>query len=109
MYTKKQVLLGVCPIGKFVFSHEDAIRQKNIIFEKLNSWKVNYIAIDEVLPEDQGLVRDQNQVQMVVDFFKEKRIDALFIPHCNFGTEGAAGMIAKKLGVPVLLWGPDSI
>jgi L-fucose isomerase-like protein len=41
-----------------------------------------------------------------VDFFKEKRIDALFIPHCNFGTEGAAGMIAKKLGVPVLLWGP---
>jgi L-fucose isomerase-like protein len=28
------------------------------------------------------------------------------MPHCNFGTEGAVGMIAKKLNVPTLLWGP---
>ncbi|MCP4399292.1 MAG: fucose isomerase, partial [bacterium] len=32
--------------------------------------------------------------------------DALFVPHCNFGTEGAVAIIAKELGVPVLLWGP---
>ena len=38
--------------------------------------------------------------------FQERRIDALFIPHCNFGTEGAAAMIARQCGVPVLLWGP---
>jgi L-fucose isomerase-like protein len=106
MYTKNNVLLGVCPIGKFVFSHEDAIRQKNAIFKRLSEWHVNYISVDEVLPDDQGLVRNQNQVQVVVDYLKEKHIDALFIPHCNFGTEGAAGMIAKKMGVPVLLWGP---
>lgn len=28
------------------------------------------------------------------------------MPHCNFGTEGAVGMIGAKLKVPVLLWGP---
>ena len=32
MKKKKTVLLGVCPIGKFVFSHEDAVRQKKKIF-----------------------------------------------------------------------------
>ena len=26
--TEKKPLLGLCPIGKFVFSNEDAIRQK---------------------------------------------------------------------------------
>ncbi len=103
---KHKVLLGVCPIGKFVFSHEDAIRQKKAILKKLDEWKVDYVTIDEVLPQDDGLVRNQKHVDPVVEYLKAKRIDALFIPHCNFGTEGAAGMIAKKLGVPVLLWGP---
>jgi L-fucose isomerase-like protein len=45
-------------------------------------------------------------VEPVTRYFREKRIDALFVPHCNFGTEGAVGMIARNLGVPVLLWGP---
>jgi len=103
---KHKVLLGFCPIGKFVFSHEDAIRQKKAIMRKLDEWQVDYVTIDELLPGDDGLVRDQKHVDPVVDYLKAKKIDALFIPHCNFGTEGAAGMIAKKLGVPVLLWGP---
>lgn len=101
---KRRLLLGVCPIGKFVFSHEDALRQKRAIFGKLDEWKVDYCGIDEVLPD--GLVRDQRHVEPVVRHFRGKQVDALFVPHCNFGTEGAVGMIARELGVPVLLWGP---
>ncbi len=97
-------VLGVCPIGKFVFSHEDAIRQKQAILQKLDDWDVVYCTIDEVLAD--GLVRDQKHVDAVVAHFKARDIDALFVPHCNFGTEGAVGMIAKKLAVPVMLWGP---
>src|SRR5690606_30503863 len=104
MEMKKSINLGVCPIGKFVFSHEDAVRQKKAIFKKLDEWNVNYCTIDTVLPD--GMVRDQKHVEPVVSYFKQQNIDALFIPHCNFGTEGAAGMIGKLLGVPVLLWGP---
>ncbi len=106
MKRRNQVLLGVCPIGKFVFSHEDAIRQKEAILKKLDAWNVPYVTIDEVLPDQQGIVRHQKDVGPVVEHFKNKGVDALFIPHCNFGTEGAAGMISKKLNVPVLLWGP---
>ena len=105
LYKKKNIaLLGVCPIGKFVFSHEDAVRQKKKIFKKLDELNINYVTIENILPD--GMVRDQKHVDPVVEHFKKEKADALFIPHCNFGTEGAAGMIAKKLGVPTLLWGP---
>lgn len=97
-------LLGICPVGKFVFSHEDAIRQKETLFRKLKEWRIKYCDLEHVLPD--GLVRDQKHVAPVVEYFRKKGIDALFMPHCNFGTEGAVGMIARHLGVPVLLWGP---
>lgn len=99
-----QVKLGYCPIGKFVFSHEDALHYKALIEAKLKQWNVNYISIDGVLPD--GIVRDQSHVEPVVDHLKRAGVDAVFMPHCNFGTEGAVGMIGAKLGVPVLLWGP---
>ena len=104
MKKHSEPLLGVCPIGKFVFSHEDAIRQKKALFKQLDAWKVRYCDLEGVLPD--GLVRDQKHVAPVVAHFKKKGIDALFVPHCNFGTEGAVGMIARLLGVPVLVWGP---
>ena len=100
----KTALLGVCPIGKFVFSHEDAMRQKRAILDKLDEWGVAYRTIDDVVPD--GMVRDQKHVDPVVEHFRREGVDALFVPHCNFGTEGAVGMIGRKLGVPVLLWGP---
>ena len=104
MVSRKQVVAGFCPIGKFVFSHEDAVRFKGLIRERLERWQIRYVDLEPVLPD--GMVRDQKHVAPVVRYFQEQRIDALFIPHCNFGTEGAAAMIAKQCGVPTLLWGP---
>ncbi|MEA1952038.1 MAG: hypothetical protein U9N87_11675 [Planctomycetota bacterium] len=102
--TDKSPLLGLCPIGKFVFSHEDAMRQKSLLVEELKRVGTNYVDIDELLPD--GMVRDQSHVGTVVEHFRRQGIDALFIPHCNFGTEGAAAMIARHCGVPTLLWAP---
>jgi L-fucose isomerase-like protein len=97
-------LLGLCPIGKFLFSHEDALRQKAALVERLGRWGVRFVDLQGVLPD--GIVRSQAHVESVVAHFRAKSIDCLFLPHCNFGTEGAVGMIARKLGVPTLLWGP---
>jgi L-fucose isomerase-like protein len=101
---KRAVRLGLCPIGKFVFSHADAVAQKNQLLGLLRDRGVTFCNLEGVLPD--GIVRDQKHVEPVVQHFRRENIDALFIPHCNFGTEGAAGMIAKQCGVPVLLWGP---
>ena len=99
------VTLGLAPIGKFVFSHQDAIKQKQIIQQKLHDLDIRFIDLDEALPDDDGIIRDQSHVEPAVRHFDGK-IDALFIPHCNFGTEGAAAMLTKRLGLPTLLWGP---
>ena len=104
MKSHRQPLMGLCPIGKFVFSHEEAVRFKGLIRDRFDRWQVRYVDLDAVLPD--GIVRDQKHVEPVVRFFLEQQVDALFIPHCNFGTEGAAAMIAKKCGVSTLLWGP---
>ena len=100
----KLPLIGLCPIGKFVFSHEDAMRMKRQVFERFDQWKIEHVNLDSLLPD--GMVRDQAHVEPVVRYFREQQIDGLFIPHCNFGTEGAAAMIAKRCEVPTLLWGP---
>ena len=101
---QKKPLLGLCPIGKFVFSNEDAVRYKKRLQAKLDGWNVGYVDLEGVLED--GLVKDQKQVEKTVAHFEQAGIDCLFIPHCNFGTEGAAAMVAKKLDVPTLLWGP---
>lgn len=101
----KQVpLMGLCPIGKFVFSNEDAIRYKKILQEKLTQWGFPYVDLEGVLPD--GLIKDQSHVDAAVSHFKKAGVDCVFMPHCNFGTEGAVGAIARKLEVPVLMWGP---
>lgn len=97
-------LLGLAPIGKFIFSHEDALRYKAEVQQLLDEMGVRYLNLDAVLPD--GMVREQAHVEPVVRHFQQAGVDALFMPHCNFGTEGAVGMIAKKLALPTLLWGP---
>ena len=101
---EKKPLMGLCPIGKFVFSNEDAIRQKRLLQARLAEWNVPFVDLESVLED--GLVKDQAHVDAAVAHFRGQGVDCLFMPHCNFGTEGAVGMIARKLGVPVLLWGP---
>jgi len=102
--TVRPFKLAFCPIGKFVFSHEDALRQKQAIRGVLERLAVDYVDLETVLPD--GMVRDHKHVEPVVEHFRGRHVDGLFIPHCNFGTEGAAGEIARRLEVPTLLWGP---
>ncbi|MCI8598641.1 MAG: hypothetical protein HFJ10_09405 [Lachnospiraceae bacterium] len=96
--------LGVCPIGKVLFSHKDTLHQKEEIYRKLDELSIPYVTIENEIPD--GIIRTMDQVDLAVASLKEQGADALFIPHCNFGTEGAAGLIAKKLGLPTLLWAP---
>lgn len=42
----------------------------------------------------------------IAEKFKREKVDGLFLPHANFGTEFECARLAKDLGVPVLLWGP---
>lgn len=101
---KKQVKLGIAATRRNMFSRKDAIQHKNIILQKVRNLGIDFVDIDW-LNED-GLLYDAAFVDSVADRFIREKVDALFIPHCNFGCEEAVCKLAKRLNVPVLLWGP---
>lgn len=102
--TMKDVKIGFIPISKFIFDREDTLKTKGEIEKTLKTWGVNYIGIDSLVKD--GLIYEMSDIDPVVDFLKGQKIDAVFCPHCNFGTEGLVGLLGRKLGVPFLLWGP---
>ncbi len=104
MFRKKTVRLAVCPLGKFVFSHTEAVRQKNLVLKKLAEMGVETVDLEGIVPD--GLIKRQEDAERVAKYFRDNSVDALFLPHCNFGTEGVAGVVARRLNVPTLLWGP---
>ena len=46
-------------------------------------------------------------VEAVVERFRAEKVDAVFLINGNFGNEEVAGAVAKAIGKPVLLWGPQ--
>lgn len=104
MRKKTESILGIAPIGKFAFSHENALKQKEKLFAQLRTWKIPFVDIDGVVED--GMLRAKEQVAPIAAYLRDRNVDALFVPHCNFGTEDAAGMLARQMNVPTLLWGP---
>ena len=99
-----KVLLGVAPTRRFIFSKEDAFKFKNLTLKKLQELKIDFVDIEDINTE--GLLHSQEDVEKIVEKFKAARVDAVFFPHVNFGTEDIVCKVAKELGVPILLWGP---
>jgi len=104
MHKKFSIKLGYIPISKFVFSWEDAKKYKQLIEDKLKEWSIDYVNIDTVVKD--GMIYRMEDIDTVVEYLKSKKVDAIFCPHCNFGTEEVVGLIGRKMGVPLLLWGP---
>lgn len=104
---EKTFKLGFMPTRRSFFSKEDAQKFKKIIFDE----------IEKLIPEcvqifglewlnDEGLLYDDQDAKKVADYFMGKEVDALFAPHCNFGTENAVAQVAKRVQKPLLIWGP---
>jgi L-fucose isomerase-like protein len=104
MIDNKKIKLGFAPTRRNVFSREDSIKYKKLIETKLKQWGVDYVNIDWLNKE--GLLYDLRDSSKVAARFVKENVDALFVPHCNFGTEDAVAKLARELGKPVLLWGP---
>lgn len=103
---QKRLKLGFCPTRRFTFSKEDALKYKNLIREFIDQYDdVEIVDIDDI--NEEGLLYDNfNHVEATIEKMKKSDVDAMFFPHCNFGTEDSVGRVAKAIGKPVLLWGP---
>lgn len=104
------VKLAVLPTMRLIaarphlYSPAIAADMKRDIFDWLDKSGVDYVNIDDVI--DGGLLYNETDAEACAEYFKSQRVDALFIPFCNFGAEGAISRVARQLGLPVLIWAP---
>lgn len=100
----EHIKLGYAPTRRSIFSAPDAIRYRGLTADRLRELGVQFVDITDI--NEEGLLYDEEDRVRMVEKFKAEKIDGLFLPHCNFGTEYLCARLAKDLGVPVLLWGP---
>lgn len=104
---EKTFKLGYMPTRRSFFSKEDAQKFNKLIteeIEKLAPENVTVFGLEWL--NDEGLLYDDQDAKKVADYFISKEVDALFAPHCNFGTENAVAQVAKRVQKPLLIWGP---
>lgn len=102
--TRQRITLGFAPTRREVFSREAAGAEKRRIEAELGSWPVDLVTLDWL--NEEGLLYRAADVPAVARRFREAGVEAVFSPHCNFGTEDAVAKLAAALGKPLLLWGP---
>lgn len=100
----KNIKLGFAPTRRSIFSAPDAVKYRNLTAEKLNELGIEFVDITDI--NDEGLLYNDEDMEKIAEKFISEKVDGLMLPHCNFGTEFVCARLAKKLNVPVLLWGP---
>lgn len=100
----KQVKIGFAPTRRSIFSAPDAVKYAELTRRRLEELGVEFVDIKDI--NEEGLLYDEQDRIKIEEKFKREKIDGLFVPHCNFGTEYEVARLAKEMKVPVLLWGP---
>ncbi len=54
-----------------------------------------------------GVLYSEQDLPAVIGRLRQQEVDAVWLLPGNFGNEEAAGAVAKAIGKPVLLWGPQ--
>ena len=102
---KERIKLGYAPTRRFVFSKEDAHKFKQLTLDAIKQFPIDIVDLEGI--NEEGLLFDNDQdVKKIIKRFRDADVDAVFFPHCNFGTEDTVARVAKELNKPVLLWGP---
>ncbi len=86
------------------YAVENKVKSIKYIKEHYADDITEFVDIDFL--NEEGVLCLEEECDKVVEYFKEQKIDALFVINCNFGMENVVGLIAKDLGLPTLLWGP---
>lgn len=110
MYDYKKLVLGYATTRRFDFpepqnAYENSLKiRKRVegIVEKLG----NIELVDLSFLNDEGLLYQACDSPKVAQYFKEKQVDAIFVPHANFGNEEAVVKLCREFRLPLLIWGP---
>ena len=98
------VKLGFVPTRRSIFSAPDAIKYRGLTADRFRELGIDFVDITDI--NEEGLLCDDQDVDKIAAKFRAEGVDGIMLAHCNFGTEYVCARLAKKLGLPVLLWGP---
>ncbi len=101
---KDRIVLGFAPTRRSIFSAPAAVEFANLTRKKLTEMGIEYVDIDDISAD--GLLHHEEDELKIAEKFKAAGVDGLFFPHTNFGTEYEVARLAKRMNLPVLLWGP---
>lgn len=109
-----KVKIGLVPLrrdctprpGQFNWEFAEERGRKTVAYIKENYTTENIEFVDLKGVIDVETLWSNDDVDKVAEHFNKNGVDALFIIAANFGNEEAAGLLGKKMGKPVLLWGP---
>lgn len=104
--------MGIAPVRRAAWSHKpfnlgEAVRCKEHILQYMTKYEkedIEFITLENITQD--GLLFRVSDAEYAAEYFVENKVDAVFIPHCNFGSEESAAVLCKRVGCPVLLWGP---
>ena len=109
--------IGLLPIRRWIkeppkrigiFQSDYAVENKKktvkYIKERFTDEITEFVDIDFL--NEEGVLFSEEDCDKVSDYFMRQKIDALFVINCNFGMENVVGLVAHKLKLPTLLWGP---
>ena len=96
-----KIKIGYAPTRRSIFSAPDAVKYRGLTADRLRELGIDFVDITDV--NEEGLLYDEAGRIKIAEKFKKEKIDGLFLPHCNFGTEFECARLAKELNVPVLL------
>ena len=103
---KEKIRIGLMPTKREVFRYETAKAEYDIIMPIIRAQMpdyVEFIEIDDVI--EGGMAQSQADIRKVVDKFTAAKIEALFVPFCDFGSEETVVGVAKAFHLPTLVWG----
>ena len=100
----KKIKLGYVPTRRSIFSAPDAIKYRGLTADRLTELGIDFVDITDI--NEEGLLYDDRDVEKIAEKFEKEGVDGLMLAHCNFVTEYVCARLAKRLGLPVLLWGP---
>ncbi len=99
-----KIKLGFVPTRRSIFSAPDAIKYRGLTADRFRELGIDFVDITDI--NEEGLLYDDQDVDKIAAKFRAEGVDGIMLAHCNFGTEYLCARLAKKMGLPVLLWGP---
>ena len=103
---KAEITLGVMPTRRGMLDLETAAAEKEkcmAVIREIHPDKVRLVDIDDICVR--GIIESESHASAVADKFAGEKVDAIFVPFCDFGEEGAVADVVSKFRVPVLIWG----